>query len=93
MFVLFLGLNRQLAAKYSFLLSIPAILGAFALKVDELVITTENVSAFGIGFGVSAVVGYLALVILIRLVKSGDFSKFCWYLYPLGAISIYLGLR
>jgi len=90
---LFLGINRQLAAKYSFLLSIPAILGAFVLKLDELLITSENAVAFGVGFCVSAAVGYLALVILIRLVKSGDFSKFCWYLYPLAAVSIYLGLR
>ncbi len=87
---LFLGLKRDLAAKFSFLLSIPAILGAFLLKMDEATAVNDWTS-MGVGFVVSALSGYLALIILLKLVKSGDFSKFCWYLGPLAVFAIWAG--
>ena len=77
---LLLGMNRPLAAKYSFLLSIPAITGGFILKLDEI---KEGVSLAPvmIGFVCAVVSGYLALRWLLKLVNQGNFSQFCWYLW------------
>jgi undecaprenyl-diphosphatase len=77
---LFLGLNRPLAAKYSFLLSIPAIMGGFILKLDEIQ-SSVAVGTVMIGFCTAIVSGYLALRWLLKLVNGGNFSQFCWYLW------------
>ncbi len=87
---LFLGLKRDLAARFSFMLSIPAITGAFLLKLgdaDEVAQWTP----MAVGVVVAALSGYLALILLLKLVKSGDFSKFSWYLAPLAIFAIWMG--
>lgn len=87
---LLLGLKRDLAAKYSFLLSIPAIVGGFILKLDELQSSSVSASSLGIGFVVAAVSGWVALKILLKLVNSGDFSKFAYYLWGIAILAIVL---
>ncbi|RME25918.1 MAG: undecaprenyl-diphosphate phosphatase [Deltaproteobacteria bacterium] len=89
---LFLGLRRDVAARYSFLLSIPAILGAFSLKVGELSTDQASLGPLVVGFAASAVSGYLALRVLLKLVDSGDFSRFCWYLWALSAVALGMAL-
>ena len=81
-----LGLKRDLAAKYSFLLSIPAIVGGFILKADELTVDASTLPSLGAGFVVSALSGLFALKILLKLVNSGDFSKFAYYLWTIALI-------
>ena len=81
-----LGLKRDLAAKYSFLLSIPAIVGGFILKADELTVDASTLPSLGAGFFVSALSGLFALKILLKLVNSGDFSKFAYYLWTIALI-------
>ena len=78
-----LGMKRDLAARYSFLLSIPAIVGGFILKMDELDLSVVSPAELGSGFVVSAVSGLFALKILLKLVNSGDFSKFAYYLWAI----------
>ena len=85
---LFLGMDREAAARFSFLLSIPAILGACVLKFDDLVLTGDSMGPIAIGVTASAVSGYVALRLLIRLVRSGDFSKFAYYLWPLAIFAL-----
>ncbi len=82
--MLFLGLDRQLAGRYSFLLSIPAILGALVLNTD-LSAPQTGITAGAIisGTVVAGIVGYLALVVLLRIIKNGRlylFSPYCWLL-------------
>ena len=89
---LFLGLERAEAARLSFLLSIPAILGAFVLKAGDLSWVDGAVVPLLIGVVTSAASGYLALRWLLRLVESGDFSRFAWYLWPLSAFALWTGL-
>lgn len=86
---LFLGLKRELAAKFSFLLSIPAIVGAFIFKLDELTVGQVSMPALSIGFVVSAASGLVALKILLKLVNSGDFSKFSYYLWIIAILAIF----
>jgi undecaprenyl-diphosphatase len=70
---LFLGVDRKVAGRYSFLLSIPAIVGALVLGIDTPELhTTIPISTIVVGSVVSAVVGWLALVILLRVVDRGS---------------------
>ena len=87
---LFLGLKRDLAARYSFLLSVPAIGGAFLLKSGD--ISVEATSLFPMVLGVLAAIlsGYVALRWLIRLVNAGDFFNFCWYVWAVAIFSFWL---
>ena len=91
---LFLGLNRELSARYSFMLAIPAILGAGILSLHGL-IADPNVDykIALIGAAVSFVVGYFALVLLLRLVKKAKlylFSPYCW---AMGVAALFLSWR
>jgi undecaprenyl-diphosphatase len=85
---LFLGTSRDFAARFSFLLSIPAILGAVLLQARDLESGAHlDWTSLGIGAGVAAVVGYVALKLLIKLVNSGDFSKFAWYCWGMAGVA------
>lgn len=81
---LLLGVDRKLAALYSFLLSIPAILGALALQLRD--VGSSPASPWGIlvlGGAVAGVTGYAALRILLRVVQAGRlhwFAPYCWAL-------------
>jgi undecaprenyl-diphosphatase len=90
---LFLGLPREMAARFSFLLSIPAILGAVVLK-SRHGIPLENIDygAVALGFLAAVVVGYGALVLLVALVKKGGLHRFAWYLWP-AALAAFVFLR
>ena len=91
---LMLGLRRELAARYSFLLSVPAILGAFVLEARHLdLATTHAVAPLAVGFVAAAMSGWAALVILLKLVRTGDFSRFAWYLWAVAAFALFLGIR
>jgi undecaprenyl-diphosphatase len=87
---LWLGAERQRAAQYSFLLSIPAILGAFVLQLDResMALAMENPAPYALGALVSAVVGVLALRLVLRLLQSARFHHFAWYCWALGALAL-----
>ena len=81
---LFLGIDREVAGRYSFLLSIPAILGALLIGLDpSLTHTTVPATVLLIGVGTAGAVGYAALRILLKMVKKGRlyyFAPYCWVL-------------
>ena len=90
---LFLGTSRDFAARFSFLLSIPAILGAVLLQASELDANAQvDWSALAIGAAAAAITGYVALKLLIRLVRSGDFSRFAWYCWAMAGVSAWVWL-
>lgn len=79
-----MGLRPEAAFRFSFLLSLPAVLGACLLELgDPDVLRTFGVSAL-VGAAVSLVVGYGALRLLRGVVSKGRFSLFALYLVPLG---------
>jgi len=89
---LFLGFDRALAARFSFLLSVPAILGAVVLLAKDGI--TFDQAALGplvVGFLSAMVVGYLALVMLVALVKRGGLHRFAYYVWPVGLLALLLG--
>ncbi|MEO1273628.1 MAG: undecaprenyl-diphosphate phosphatase, partial [Myxococcota bacterium] len=88
---LMLGVEREQAARFSFLLSIPAILGALVLKFDPEVIINAPPAQwlrFGLGALSAALVGYICLVLLIKLLKEARFHHFAWYCFAVGALAI-----
>ena len=91
---LLLGLSPQVAAQYSFLLSIPAILGAVVLKLKDVGEITIAPPVIVAGILTSFIVGYIALRFLLAMLNRGKFSIFSYYCFALGivaAMSIWLG--
>ncbi len=80
------GMTREKAGEYSFLISIPAILGALLLQLKDARGLMSSVSAGTIAAGmISAfVVGLISLKILLRLIRKGNLYVFSFYLIPLG---------
>jgi len=86
---LFLGINREIAGRYSFLLSIPAILGAMILSLNSAIIQTDiPVKIILLGTVTAAIVGYIGLKILLRMVKQGHLYYFAPYCWLLGAATL-----
>ncbi|MBW2019459.1 MAG: undecaprenyl-diphosphate phosphatase [Deltaproteobacteria bacterium] len=86
---LFRGLSRETAVRYSFLLSIPAILGAMLLELGGAL--TSGFPPAGVvllGTFMAAAVGFAALKILIHLVKKGNLYAFAPYCWLLGILAI-----
>jgi len=86
------GLRRDEAAAFSFLLSIPAILGATIVTLPELA-SAEVRQAVPLipliaAAVVSMLVGLFALWWLVRWLEKGKLHQFAWYLYPVGAAVI-----
>jgi len=75
---LFSGLSRVSAARFSFLLSTPIILGAAVFKLPDLLNQGLTLS-FWIGLLVSAISGYLAIKYLIKFVEKTSYKIFFWY--------------
>lgn len=83
-----LGLSAPEAFRFSFLLSLPAVLGAVVLKLTEPgALAQLGVPALIAGV-VALIVGYFALRVLRRVVVRGRFWAFALYLIPLGALLI-----
>ena len=89
---LFLGIPAKTAAEYSFLLSIPAILGAVALKVRDVGDTAIPLHIVGGGMFASFIVGYIALRFLLIVLNRGKFSVFSYYCIALGVVSLLIAL-
>jgi undecaprenyl-diphosphatase len=87
---LFEGVSRATAARFSFLLSIPAILGAGILKLDELSGATETPAELLAGTIAAAVSGFLAVSFLIRLLRTRTLWPFIWYRLIAGGLFVLL---
>lgn len=85
---LLLGIERETSARYSFLLSIPAVAGALLLGLHNSW-HAPSAAAMGIGFTMSLAVGYASLALLVAMVKRGRLPWFSCYLFPVGALVIF----
>lgn len=91
---LFLGLEKESAARFSFLLSIPIIIGAVLFELKEFINKPFYFSLilpyiFGVIF--SALFGYLAILYVLKLLKKNKlsiFSYYCWFIAAI-AFAIY----
>ncbi len=90
-----LGLRTQDAARFSFFLGLPAILGATVLQARDLFAPGSTADApqigyapLAVGFLVSFAVGYAALALLIRLLGKGKFRRFAYYCFGAAIVTI-----
>jgi undecaprenyl-diphosphatase len=85
---LLLGLRRPEAARFIFLLAIPAIVGAAASEAPKILrggVSGDMGPLFLIGIVTSAVVGYAAVKYFIRYLSDHSLSAFAWYRLALAA--------
>jgi undecaprenyl-diphosphatase len=86
---LFLGLRREEAARFSFLMSIPIIAGASGLKLWEVIasgMSTHESVLFITGFGTSAFVGYFTIRFLLEYLTRHSLRAFAYYRFAVAAL-------
>ncbi|EOS62768.1 undecaprenyl-diphosphatase UppP [Oscillibacter sp. 1-3] len=87
----FVGFERKFAVRFSFLLSIPAILGANILSLKDAIeaeIPWEEVPVYLAGVLVAAVVGYACIRLLKMIAEKGKFGFFAYYCWLAGAVTL-----
>ncbi len=88
----FVGFDRKFAVRFSFLLSIPAILGANVLSIKDALDTVvwSEVPVYLVGVAVAAAVGYACIRLLKMIADKGKFGFFAYYCWIVGAITLVL---
>ncbi len=89
----FVGYERRFAVRFSFLLSIPAVLGANILSVGDAVragINGAEVPMYLVGVVTAAVVGYLCIRLLKYVADKGRFGAFAYYCWAVGILTLVL---
>lgn len=89
------GIDKMKLAKFSFLLSIPAIIGATLVDTannykSAIPFLAENMLAILLGIGFSALVGYLCLRWLMKLIDKGKFHYFAYYCFAVGLFTLFI---
>ncbi len=85
------GFNRKFAVKYSFIMSIPAVLGSLVFELSDLAnlsFTSTELIYYLIGMAVAAVVGYICIKAMLYVVRQKRFTGFAIYCFLVGAISV-----
>jgi undecaprenyl-diphosphatase len=87
---MFMGLRRESAARFSFLLGVPAILAAAGHEGWHLLetgLTADQAGIFLVGMTVSGLVGYATVKYFLKYLASHTLSVFAWYRIALAAIT------
>ena len=90
------GFDKRFAVKYSFIMSIPAVLGAVILEIGDLsslALTQTDVLYCIISMLVAAVSGYLAIRFMMGLIRGKRFKYFAIYCAVVGVVSIIASIR
>ena len=87
------GLDRSFAVKYSFIMSIPAILGANILEIKDMFEPANRISSgefinYLVGTAVAAVVGYICIKTMLVIVRNKKMKYFSYYCFAMGAVAI-----
>jgi len=85
------GVKKEVAVKYAFLISIPAILGATVVEMGGLVWDIDLLAGL-VGMSVSMTVGFLSFKALLRIVKHGNLYKFAYYCWIAGIASLIISV-
>ena len=87
------GFDRKFAVRYSFLLSLPAVLGATILEVKDMLemeggIPTDLLPKYLLGMAIAGVVGYFSIRLVNLLAAKGKFGSFAYYCWAVGLIAL-----
>ena len=89
----FMGFERKFAVRFSFLLSIPAVLGANILSLKDALdtgIIWAEVPMYVVGVITAAVVGYACIQLLRLVAEKGRFGAFAYYCWAVGLLTLLL---
>jgi len=87
---LFLGLPQVAAARFSFLMAIPAILGSAVLEIPKVPTLSANmISAMVVGTAASAVVGFAAIWWLLKIISREKLHLFSYYCWAVGLLALF----
>jgi undecaprenyl-diphosphatase len=89
------GFKREFAVRFSFLLSLPAVLGANLLSLIDVLKDGADMSQFPIyivGVAVAAVAGFFSLRLLNLLAQKGKFGNFAYYCWGMGVVALICGV-
>ena len=89
----FMGFERKFAVRFSFLLSIPAVLGANILSLKDAIeagIVWAEVPMYLVGVITAAVVGYVCIHLLRMVAEKGRFGAFAYYCWAAGLLTLLL---
>jgi len=87
------GLNRTFAVKFSFLLSLPAVLGATLIELIDALkgdVDATRIPAYLLGMAIAGVTGFFAIKLVRMLSQKGKFGKFCYYCFGAGILTLVL---
>ena len=87
-----LGLEREYAARYSFLLSLPAVIGAGLIQVKDIATIDVSTTVLLAGFLSSVIFGYLAIKLLMKIIKGWSLDIFAYYCWIIGILTLVLSL-
>ncbi len=83
------GVEREQAARFSFLLSVPVILGAALLEGRKITaLPHDQIVPLLVGMGVALVSGIIALCLLLRVVRAARLHWFAWYCWAVGLAGV-----
>lgn len=87
------GLDRSFAVKYSFIMSIPAIVGANILEIKDMFEPANRISSgefinYLVGTAVAAVVGYVCIKTMLVIVRNKKMKYFSYYCFAMGVVAV-----
>ena len=88
-----LGINRETAARFSFIMSIPAILGAAVLNLSEVISHPPAAGAllvYAAGTVAAALTGYLAIILLLDVIRKNRLQWFGYYCLAVASVGLIL---
>lgn len=88
------GFSREFAVKFSFILSIPAIIGANIFKIPDMIndpVPSTDIPAYIVGMAVAAITGILAMKLLQYVSKKSNFRIFSVYSVIVGILTVIFG--
>lgn len=87
-----LGLNREYAARYSFLLSVPAVVGAALVQVKDIAVLDVSTTVLVAGFLSSVIFGYLSIKLLMKMIEGWSLDIFAYYCWIVGILTAVLSV-
>ena len=87
-----LGLEREYAARYSFLLSLPAVIGAGLLQIKDITSLDMSMTVLLAGFVSSVIFGYLSIKLLMKMIKGWSLDIFAYYCAIVGVLTAVLSV-
>lgn len=88
---LLLGFDKNFAVKYSFIMSVPAVLGAVVLQLKDFsmdMVTQNDLMNYLIGTIVAAAVGYFSIKTMLIVVRGKKFKYFAYYCFIIGFVAL-----